>query len=123
MEFSNENSNVNWDRAGVWEREANTNKLRHSEPIWSFDCSFKLDFDGPVLKLSSRFYPPTSEEGDNNWDGTATLYFYDETLEDKEFKAPTLEELKTQVETWYREYSKSIAEIVKAVVKLKSQGN
>jgi hypothetical protein len=37
---------MDWNEARDWEKKANKNKEEHMEPKWSFDCGFKLDFDG-----------------------------------------------------------------------------
>lgn len=42
-----------WELANRWQKDANANKS-DDEPRWSFDCGFKLDFDGSLLDVSSR---------------------------------------------------------------------
>ncbi len=62
-----------WEEAHRWEESANEEKDGLHEPHWKFDCGFKLDFDGPLLDISSRFYPPAnyyvSEVG---WEGACS---------------------------------------------------
>lgn len=60
-----------WEDARSWQDKANEDK-GDSEPLWSFDCGFKLDFDGGILRVSSRFYPPKTHYG-STWDGTVTV--------------------------------------------------
>lgn len=79
-----------------WERETDDFK---EQPVWSFDCGFKLDFDGPLIDMSSRFYPPKSHYG-STWDGTASVRLMGKDVAKKKFDCPTIEELKTQVEAW-----------------------
>lgn len=98
----------NWDEARDIENKLNEGKDEFGEPEWKFDCGFKLDFDGPVLRVSSRFYPPKTHYGDT-WDGTVTVYLLDKEIEEKKFDCKTLEELKIQVEG----YVKSLADKIK----------
>jgi hypothetical protein len=94
-----------------WAREANAGK--EVGPYWSFDCGLKLDFDGELLSISSRFYPPKESYG-SGWNGAATLYFLGEIIESKEFAAKTLDELKIEVE----EYTRSLTNRLKASLNL-----
>jgi hypothetical protein len=47
---------LNWDNAKAWEEKANEKKEIFDEPKWSWDCNFKLDFDGSLLRVSSRIH-------------------------------------------------------------------
>ncbi len=89
----------NWDDARAWETAQNKDKNDGYEPIWSFDCGFKLDFDGPLLSVSSRFYPPKTHYGPK-WDGTVSVLFLGKTIKKQEFECPTIDELKEQVEKY-----------------------
>ena len=62
----------NFEEANKWTDNANKDKDEFHEPKWSFDCGFKLDFDGPIIDISSRFYPPKKHYGEG-WDGTITV--------------------------------------------------
>lgn len=88
--------------ANSWADTANEGKDRHNEPIWSFDCGFKLDFDGPILSVSSRFYPPKTHYGPK-WDGTVTVLLLDRPIVEKEFKCDTLQQIKEEVELYIKD--------------------
>lgn len=99
-----------WDEAKEIQKNLNIDKdWEHgefvSQPVWSFDCGFKLDFDGPLIRVSSRFYPPKTHYGPT-WDGTVSIIFMNEDIAEKKFDCATLEELKLQVD----EYLKTIAD-------------
>jgi hypothetical protein len=98
---------LNWDNAKAWEEKANEKKEIFDEPKWSWDCNFKLDFDGSLLRVSSRFYPPHKNAG-NWWEGTVTVNFLDTELLKKEFKCDTLDELKNEVEKFTKHYAGAI---------------
>lgn len=71
------------------------------EPKWRFDCGFKLDFDGGLVRISSRFYPPKSHSG-KTWNGSVSVYMGEVELIEKDFDCETLEELTAQVEAYVR---------------------
>lgn len=98
---------LNWDNAKLWQEQVNEKKEIYDEPKWRWECGFKLDFDGSLLRVSSRFYPPHKNTG-NWWEGNVTVYFLDEELLKKKFKCDTLEELKTEVEKFTNHYAKAI---------------
>lgn len=98
MELNNEN-------ARIWEENANIKK-DDNEPRWSWDCNFKLDFDGPLLSLCSRFYPPYNNIG--KWEGNVSVNLLDVKILKKEFKCDTLDELKIEVEKFSKHYINSI---------------
>lgn len=95
---------LTWDNARAWEVLANEKKEIHEEPVWSWDCGFKLDFDGSLLRVSSRFYPPHKNNG-NWWEGNVTILFLDDEILKKEFKCDSLDELKKEVEDFVKHYS------------------
>ena len=86
-----------WEEANSWIEKANSNKEKGKEPIWSFDCGFKLDFDGPIFSVSSRFYPPKEFYGPT-WDGTVTIYFLGNEIQERSFNCQSLDVLKKEVE-------------------------
>lgn len=98
---------LNWENAKKWQQKANENKNVYDEPQWGFDCGFKLDFDGSLLRISSRFYPPHKNSG-NCWEGHVVVNFLGEQILEKEFKCETLDELKKEVEKFTKNYSDSI---------------
>lgn len=97
---------LTWDNAKLWQENVNENKSE-DEPQWSWDCNFKLDFDGPILSISSRFYPPHKNAGDY-WEGILSVMFGEETILEKKFKETTLDELKTKVEKFAKDYKEEV---------------
>jgi hypothetical protein len=98
---------TNWDEAQLWEDMANYNKSEYDEPMWKFDCGFKLDFDGPILRVSSRFYPPKEHYG-AGWNGTISVYIFGEKIADKEINTDNLNELKTKADNYTKEIAAKI---------------
>ena len=95
---------TDWEWAENWAEGANKN----SEGIdWNWDCGFKLDYDGPILRVSSRFYPPKTHYG-KTWDGNVSIYLFDNEILKKEFDCPTLEDLKKEVESFVSHYIKVV---------------
>lgn len=97
-----------WDEAKIIIEKLNDGK-ESEEPQWSFDCGFKLDYDGGLVTIGSRFYPPKTHYG-ATWDGTVHIYLLGKAIKEKDFDCQTLYELKKQVD----EYVNSI------IVKLQS---
>jgi hypothetical protein len=89
-----------WDEAKVIVEKLNEGK-NGSDLQWSFDCGFKLDYDGEILSVSSRFYPPKSHYGET-WDGTVTIYFLGKEIKEKDFNCKTLDELKDKVDKYVK---------------------
>jgi hypothetical protein len=100
---------ADWDEAKLIEDKLNDGK-DHNGRKWSFDCGFKLDFDGPIIIISSRFYPPKTHYG-NTWDGRVSVMLYDTRITEKKFDCATLDELKVQVE----DYVKRIADKIRGI--------
>jgi hypothetical protein len=59
-----------WDEAKLIQKQLNEHK-DEDEPQWSFDCGFKLDFDGSIVTIGSRFYPPKTHYGATRFDCSA----------------------------------------------------
>ena len=98
-----------YDEANKWADNANSGKIDLHEPKWSFDCGFKLDFDGPILDVSSRFYPPKTHYGPM-WDGTITILLFGEEVAEEHFEYSTLDQLKEEVEKFVTEIGLKIGE-------------
>jgi len=79
-----------------------TNDRKKEQPTWSFDCGFKLDFDGSLLSVSSRFYPPKTHYG-STWDGSVSIFLFGECISDAHFDCETLEILQKEVEEYIEE--------------------
>jgi hypothetical protein len=99
----------NWDDAKLVQEQLNEHKGKY-EPLWSFDCGFKLDYDGPIISIGSRFYPPKTHYGET-WDGKVHVYLMGKEIAVQAFDCLTLDELKTQVET----YDQSIMREIEAI--------
>src|SRR6056297_3289405 len=97
----------NYDEAHKWADDANTEKEELHEPNWSFDCGFKLDFDGPILNVSSRFYPPKTHYG-LKWDGIVSILLLGKTIHNESFECDTLDELKEAVEGFIKDFSSKL---------------
>ena len=85
--------------ADKWAEDANTEREEWRDPKWGFDCGFKLDFDGPLVRVSSRFYPPKTHYGPT-WDGKVHIVVGDHEVITKEFDCKTLDELHDAVEKY-----------------------
>jgi len=90
-------------------------KLPFDSVNWSWDCGFKLDFDGGLISLSSRFYPPKKHYGPG-WDGTVAIVDgLGDTITEKKFQCATLEQLKEEVEQYVNNCYQKIMTQIKAV--------
>jgi len=98
---------MNWEEAIKWAEEANNKS--DSNIKWSWDCGFKLDFDGDLLRVSSRFY----SHGDNIFDGSVTFYIGDEGIFQKEFSSRHIENLKTDVEEYVEAIHSNLVKLLK----------
>lgn len=103
---------TSWPEAEKWIENANGDN-DEGQPLWSFDCGFKLDYDGPILRISSRFYPPTSHGG-STWDGTVSVMIFDDDIETKKFDCESLEQLKLEVEEYVRSIKTRVAMLFQA---------
>jgi hypothetical protein len=98
--------------AEAWAKVANGEKEKFTHPLWNWDCGFKLDLDGPIVSLESRFYPP-ARNGTGLWNGGMRLRLLDEIVDQVEISAATLDELKVKAD----------AQILKFVEDLKAHYN
>lgn len=90
---------TSYSDANAWADKANDGKDEYYEPIWKFDCGFKLDFDGPLICVSSRFYPPKSHYGPK-WHGKVCIQLGDAKIVEKSFECESLDDLKDAVELY-----------------------
>ncbi len=100
-----------WDEAKLIEEQLNENKDT-DVPQWKFDCGYKLDYDGGIISISSRFYPPKTHYG-ATWDGTVHVNFLGKEIEEKKFDSPTLKELQKEVEA----YVQTVIDRIEAAIK------
>jgi len=94
---------LNWDNAKEWQEKANSKK-EDNEPKWNWDCNFKLDFDGGLVSIESRFYPPHYQSNGDFWDGKMRVNVLGNCILEKEFKCDTLEQLQKEVESFTKHY-------------------
>ncbi len=101
---------LNWEQAEVWQKIANVDKC-DSEPTWRWDCGFKLDYDGSLLRISSRFYP-NGLRVNPSFDGTVSIYRKEHKILSKEFNCSNLEQLKIEVEAYVKNIEKWIESLI-----------
>ncbi len=83
---------------------------------WSWDCGFKLDYDGELCNINSRFYPPyKSHENYNKWHGNISIYINDDEISKKEIEADTLDELRFEAEKYVLDIESKIRESIKSI--------
>ena len=83
------------------------------QPVWDSDCNFKLDFDGPIIHVSSRFYPPAKHYGPG-WDGTVSIFLLGEEIKSQKFQCDDFDQLTTEVRTYVDNYILKLKEIITA---------
>ena len=98
---------LNWDNAEIWQEKANIKKI-DKEPKWNWDCNFKLDFDGDLVSIESRFYPPHYQSDGDFWDGIMQVKVLGECVLKKDFKCESLEQLQKEVEEFTEHYKNII---------------
>jgi len=92
-----------------WLDSANSKKYEYGEPAWSFDCGSKLDFDGPVVRASSRFY----HHGNDIYDGSVSFVIGGETIFCREFSSRHIDILRDEIE----QYSKAVIGNIESLLK------
>lgn len=102
---------TDWHEAKRIQDEMNEWKDEYSQPNWKWDCGFKLDFDGPIININSRFYPPKTHQG-STWDGSVTISFLGKEIEEKKFDCDNLQELNTQVEKYIEEFAQRLRNLL-----------
>ena len=114
-EFWGDNSKEMWEAARKWEEEANK---EDGIIKWSWDCGLKLDYDGDICRISSRFYPPhKSSDTYGKYHGTISVMVGDavEYIHEHKIEADTLDSLKIEVEKYVSEIIKKILASIRAV--------
>lgn len=116
LENNKANHKLLWKAAEQWEEKANKGKDEQDTPIkWRWDCNFKLDFDGELLSISSRFYPPHKQHDKTIlWDGTISLMFGGEKVKEIKLKADTLEEIRALAEDGATKLISEVSQILKS---------
>jgi len=91
-------------------------------PQFSFDCNFKLDFDGALLNVSSRFRRYYHEETNKfGWSGNVGIYNFDDEYEnkiiDKEFDAPDIDSLNEQLTDYFNRMKAKLQPVIAEALK------
>lgn len=81
-----------------WVQEANSEKHTKSEPRWVRDGTYRFDYDGAIVRVSSRFYCVDKEN--QFYDGSVSFCVRDMTLFTKEFSSRKLDILRQDVELY-----------------------
>lgn len=104
-----------YEAAHAWADKANGDNGTFY-PLWKFDCGFKLDYDGPLVHVSSRFYPPKTHYGET-WDGTVSIMIGEDDLIEKSFDCETLEKLRVEVEAYVLDVKSKLCDFLKQMNK------
>lgn len=89
--------------------------MEYTPPEWTLDCQGKQDMDGPIVELSTRFYPETYQRN-RRCSTIASIYIGDERVAEAEFEADSETEVKRLTEEWALATGRRIAAVVKAML-------
>lgn len=96
-----------------------------SDLEWTNDCQGKMDYDGEVLSVSTRYWPRGGGfhimTGGGSWEGNETrpeikpsahssILLFGKEIVKKEFEGETPAEVHYAVEVWVREQVTSLAQ-------------
>lgn len=96
---------MNRENAKIWSDNANKDKQTEcSEPNWSWDCGLKLDFDGGLLRVISRFY----QSSNDIFDGSVSFYIGDTEIFRREFSSRRIDILKKDVEEYVTDVTANV---------------
>jgi hypothetical protein len=108
------NSKEAFQAAYEWADKANENSNNQCQ--WSWDCGFKLDYDGELCNISSRFYPPHKYSAEyGKYHGWISVYVSEKQVFRKEIEAETLDKLKILVEKEVLELENKIKSAVESL--------
>lgn len=95
------------DNAQLWVHQANKDK--EGGPTWDWDCQFKLDFDGDVLSIASRFRR-SDRHGplDGAWEGTVWVYLLSNLITQQGFKGKDVNEIRDKAEAYVQDLATKI---------------
>lgn len=112
-ELWRDNSDETIFAASSWQREANKNSTIMR---WGWDCSLKLDYDGEVCSINSRFYPPHKNSADyGKYSGDISVMIGNECLNNHSIEATTLDELQEAAENHVSQILEKIHNAIKTV--------
>lgn len=102
---------MKYEQQSVWAEQANKDKEgEFQNPRWSWDCGSKLDFDGGLLRICSRFY---SIGVDDVRDGSMAFYIGDEEIFSREFSSRHIDVLRADVEAYESTVRKNVTELLR----------
>lgn len=102
VDWSKSTDKKEWNKAYIMLNQFNEGKNGDYDPVWDFDVSFKLDYDGNIVSVNSRFYPPPKNVS-GKWEGNVSILILGKTLVEKEFTADNIYSLKPIVEAYVEE--------------------
>lgn len=89
--------------------------MEYTTPEWTLDCHGKQDMDGPIVELSTRFYPENYQRN-HKCSTIALILVADVEVARAEFEADTETEVKRLTEEWALATAQRIAAVVKAML-------
>ena len=102
---------------------ANKDKQGYGVPKWTLDCQQKFSFDGQIISIDSRFYPPNyncdweTKKGGGWGGGSVTVYAGDTLIKKKYFKPKeSIDELMKEVEEYVEKLKEKLHGAVKDVL-------
>ena len=100
---------MKWEEAKDWIKKANENRAcGYSEPVWSFDCGMKLDFDGAAIQVDSRFFQLSKDI----YDGKLSFMIGDNELFEREFSSRHIDTLRRDVELYVDKVSCNLSKLI-----------
>lgn len=102
---------ANFKEADLWAAVLNQDRDESAEATWSFDVGMKLDFDGPLISVISRFYPP-GRHSSEGWSGEVTINLGALEIETREIKSDTIVALSEAAHAYVEEVRKSLHEAI-----------
>ena len=115
-QFWRVNSQEMWDAAYKWQQDANGQNKNAGVVDWVWDCGLKLDYDGSLCSISSRFYPPhKSHEDFGKYSGIVCLVLGDFEIHEHSIEASTLDELQLKTENYVHELIGKVESAVKSI--------
>lgn len=91
---------------------------------WTDDCQGKKDYDGDIVCISTRYWPPSREYGHKHTatccvmigDGYPNFNHHSMIIADKEFEGDSFEEIREQVEVWAQKQASHVYRILIAAL-------
>jgi len=110
--------------------------MKH-EILWTNDCGGKKNYDGPLVSVSSRFWPQgggflifnNGQFEDNETrphikpSANSTIYIGEKEVVSMDFEAETEKEVMDSVESWVQEQFEKIVSTLSKVFEISNQEN